>query len=228
MARDIAEVDLARAAGNGDAKAIEEIERRYVASLRPVLRGMRLDEARIDDVLQTVRSKLLMRTDEGTTRIEEYAGEGKLAALVRVVAVRTALDQLRGERRRPDKAGEVEHAADVLLGEAIEPELRIIRQRHNAAFKAAFQHAVAALTPKERGILRMHLVDRLAIDDIGALHNVHRSSAARWLVAIRKTLGETTRSQLQEELDLNDAEFESLYRAVDSQLDLSFSRILEE
>lgn len=226
---DPGEVWLACACGAGDAAALQLVERRYITGAIASLKSMRLDDAQLDDVLQAVRQKLLMVGDDGVTRLEEYAGQGRLAALVRVVAVRTALDLVRGEQRRPDQAAKHDRdPADALLSEGLSPELEVIRQRHTAAFKTAFQGAVAALSPKDRAVLRMHLIDRLSIDDIAALHSAHRSSAARWLKEIRAGLGKATRQTLRAELRLSTKELESLYRAVDSQLDLSFARILAD
>ena len=226
---DAGEAWLACACGAGDSTATDRVERRYIAGVVASLRPMQLGDAMRDDVIQAVRRKLLLPGPDGVTKLEEYAGQGRLAALVRVVAVRTALDQLRGEARRPDKAAdEPEGAVDALMGGGLSPELQVIRQHHTQAFKAAFQAAVADLSPRDRGVLRMHLLDRLSIDDIAALHSVHRSSAARWLKDIRAALGRATRMKLRAELKLSTKELESLYRVVDSQLDLSFARILNE
>ena len=224
---DAGEAWLACACGAGDATAADRVERRYIAGALASLRPMRLDKATLDDVVQMVRRKLLLPGPDGATRLEEYAGQGRLAAFVRVVAVRTALDYLRAEKRRPDQAAR-EDPADVLMADGLSPELEVIRRRHTQAFKSAFQAAVEGLSAKDRGVLRMHLIDRLNIDDIAALHGVHRSSAARWLKDIRAELGRGTRMKLRAELRLSTEELESLYRAIDSQLDLSFARILGE
>lgn len=226
---DAGEIWLACACSAGDATALEVVERRYIRGAIASLKPMHLGDAKLDDVLQAVREKLLMVGDAGTTRLEEYAGQGRLAALVRVVAVRAALDLVRSDQRRPDAAPR--HPADpteALLSEGLSPELQVIRDRHTAAFKTAFQAAVAELPPKNRAVLRMHLIDRLAIDDIAALHGAHRSSAARWLTETRAAIGKATRQRLRAELRLSTKELESLYRVVDSQLDLSFARILDE
>ena len=228
-ALDAGEVWLACACGAGEAAALQLVERRYIAGAVASLQPMHLGQAQRDDVLQAVRQRLLMPTDDGMTRLEGYAGQGRLAALVRVVAVRAALDLVRADRRRPDRvAKHPSDPADALLGEGLSPELQVIRDRHTAAFKAAFQAAVAELPAKNRAVLRLHLIDRLGIDDIAALHGAHRSSAARWLKETREALGKATRQRLRAQLKLSTKELESLYRAVDSQLDLSFARILEE
>jgi RNA polymerase sigma-70 factor (ECF subfamily) len=82
------------------------------------------------------------------------------------------------------------------------------------------------LPSTDRGILRLHLLERLNIDEIAALHDVHRATAARWLTRIRHHIGEHTREALRARLRLDASELDSLLRAVDSRLDLSLSRIL--
>ena len=221
---DAAELWLATACGAGDRAALELVEQRYIAPLRRGLAHMQLDDDALDDVLQAVRGKLLMPGPDGTTRLEQSAGTGRLANFVRVVAVRVAVDQLRGEARRPERT----RPADALMDVPLPPDLQLHKERYRSSFKTAFEAAVAELAPRKRGVLRMHLLDRLGIDDIAALHGVHRSSAARWLAEVRAELGRSVRRRLRAELKLAATDFESLWGALESQLDLSFPRLLSE
>ena len=70
-------------------------------------------------------------------------------------------------------------------------------------------------------MLRYHLIDRLNIDQIAAIHDVHRATAARWLVRIRAQLEERTREELRRALGVSGAELDSIIRLIQSQLDLS-------
>ena len=106
------------------------------------------------------------------------------------------------------------------------PELRVVEREHREHVKAAFHTAIESLSATDRGILRLHLLERLSIDEIAALHDVHRATAARWLVRIRQHIGEHTREDLRARLRLDAAELDSLLRAVDSRIDLSLSRVL--
>ncbi|MEM6993509.1 MAG: RNA polymerase subunit sigma-70 [Myxococcota bacterium] len=225
---DAEEIWLACACSVGDPVALRHVERRYIAPLAVALRPMKLGDARRDDVLQAVRRKLLVPDADGAAKLADYAGRGRLAALVRVVAVRTALDEIRVEARRVDRVAGEAPEVDALMEGALSPDLELIRARHRDAFKAAFQAAIADLSSKDRGVLRLHLRDRLNIDDIAALHDVHRSSAARWLKDIRAALGKATRARLRAQLSMSRDEMDSMFRALDSQLDLSFSRILAD
>jgi RNA polymerase sigma-70 factor (ECF subfamily) len=74
----------------------------------------------------------------------------------------------------------------------------------------------------------MHSLDGLNLDQIGAVHRVHRATVARWIAAARESLLERTRKGLEEKLQLQGSEFESLMGLVRSQLDLSIHSFLKK
>ncbi|MEM1013744.1 MAG: transcriptional regulator, partial [Planctomycetota bacterium] len=59
-------------------------------------------------------------------------------------------------------------------------------------------------------------------------HDVHRATAARWLVSARETLAKDTQRILRARLHVTQSEIESLHRLVRSDLDVSLCRILSE
>lgn len=218
------ELWLAVGCAQGLAVATAALDAEYLVGLDRALGAMKLDADRVGEVRQRVREKLLIPQD-GATKLEQYAGRGQLASLVQVVAVRTALDLIRAAGRAPDQP-DVGNAVEAMLDEHAGPELAAIKSQHAEAFKSAFASAVEALEPSDRGLLRLHVVDRLGIDAIAALHGVHRSTAARWLQAIRERLGTALRRRLRDRLGSANLDIDSVIRAVDSQVDLSFSRLL--
>jgi RNA polymerase sigma-70 factor (ECF subfamily) len=152
-----------------------------------------------------------------------YAGRGLLTSWVRVAATRAALDLLRAGGARPRTDVE----PDDLAPGRESPELEYLKERYRPQFKAAFQTALENLDGEQRTILRMHIVEGLNIDEIGVLFRVHRSTIARWIAAARVNILDEARRQLQRELGLDAAEFESLAGVVRSQLSLSLSKILK-
>jgi RNA polymerase sigma-70 factor (ECF subfamily) len=66
----------------------------------------------------------------------------------------------------------------------------------------------------------------LGIDQIAALHGVHRATAARRLERAREALLVATRKSLMSRLSIDSAEFESLMDLIRSRLDVSIQRIL--
>jgi RNA polymerase sigma-70 factor (ECF subfamily) len=104
---------------------------------------------------------------------------------------------------------------------AEDPALVAAKARYRDELAAAFREALAALTPKDRLLLRFQLVDGLSIDEIGNIHNVHRATAARWLVRIREELMERTHELLAARLSMDTEDVASIVRLVQSQLDVS-------
>src|SRR5688572_17925444 len=101
------EVFLACACATADGDAIAAFERRYFGVIAPALSRMSLARDEIRDVEQTLRVRLFVAEGDNVPRVVAYAGQGQLGALVRVAAVRAALNLLRD-------AGRIERNADGL------------------------------------------------------------------------------------------------------------------
>lgn len=213
---------LALACARGNGKALRELEARTFPGARAALSRMGLPADAIDEVLQSLREKLLVAQDGEPARILAAAAHGDLPGVIRVAAVRTALNLRRRDQRLDlgDAPLLDELAADD------DPELVALKEQHRAAFKAAIEDALAGLSARERTILRMHLVHGLSIDAIGGTYKVHRATAARWLTAIREKLDRETRRLLRERRGLTDPEVDSLARLVESRIQVSFQRVL--
>ena len=86
---------------------------------------------------------------------------------------------------------------------------------------------VAMFTPRERLILRQRYIDQLNLDEVGALHGVHRITVMRWLARIEKTLLREIRRSLMARLRLAESEVEHLVDDARSRLDLSLRGLLD-
>jgi RNA polymerase sigma-70 factor (ECF subfamily) len=142
-----------------------------------------------------------------------------LGGWLRVTATRAVLNWLKAQRREPlddDEAmlGSIEAPAEA-------PELQHLKERYRGEFSSAFRRAIHALEVRQRNMLRQHYIDDLSLEELGALYNVHRATAARWLGAARTALLEKTRDEISKALGLNRLEVDSLMRLVQSRLDLS-------
>ncbi|WAS97135.1 sigma factor-like helix-turn-helix DNA-binding protein [Nannocystis punicea] len=213
---------LVAACARGDAGALQRFEERYFRPAREALRKMRLDAAVIDDLLQRLRERLFVAPAGEHPRICALVGGGDLGALVRIAAVRLGLNAARDDRRSDDDP----EALFERLAIELDPETELIAAHARSALAKAFTDTLAALTARDRTLLRLHLVHGLSIDEIGATFRVHRSTAARWLAKIRSDLEEGTLKLLQERLDLSEGEAASLARLLQSRLEISFSRVL--
>jgi RNA polymerase sigma-70 factor (ECF subfamily) len=110
--------------------------------------------------------------------------------------------------------------------EALDPELEGLKRKYREEFKLAFHAALAKLTDRERNLLRYELVGNLSIDEIAKLYDVHRATLARWRAAAREKLFVETERSLRTALGIGATDFRSIVRWIDSELDVSLSRVL--
>lgn len=203
----------------GDAVALAAFDRRVLpqvsAALARVAPG---DDA--EEVRQSLRERLLVGQPP---KLAGYQGSGPLVAWLRAAAVRTALNLRRTEARQ---AAAEDEALVLESLSADDLELRHLQQRHAEDVRRALREAFAALSPRERTLLRLHVVDGLSLERIGAMYQAHKSTVSRWMAKAHETLWEVTRQQLAERLRLSAGELDSLLRLVRSQLDVSLASLL--
>ena len=210
-----ADLYLACACAHGDARAITALESAYFREIDHALSRLNAGPSLVDDVKQRVRQHLFIGQPPG---IANYSGSGQLRRWMRVIAVRT-LHRLRDKTRNEVPAEN--NLIEALPDGAADPELLHLKQHYREAFRAAFADSIAALSSEDRVLLRQHFVDGLNIDELAALHHVHRATAARWLAAARENVADKTRKLLLQKIKGQRADFDSILRLVQSQLDLS-------
>jgi RNA polymerase sigma-70 factor (ECF subfamily) len=203
--------------------AFEAFSRSYLQPLRHRLQRLGLDPQQLDDVEQTLRTRLFVADAESSPRILKYAGKGRLGGLVQVVATRIALDLLRKNRNEAvaDELTLLEVPAAIA-----NPDLIAIRRECRADFRQAFSEALAALSSRDRTVLRLRYLEDLQAEDIGKIFSVHRVTVSRWFSSIRNQLGQDIRRRLRARLSLTESQLSSLFRELDSELELSLERLL--
>ena len=215
-----ADLALARALAAGDAAALREFEARLVPEMKAALARMRLPAGAADEVVQAMRVEMLV--GEAPT-ILEYEGRGELAAWLRVSATRAALKLLRTTQRE-------DTLVEVMLEHWPSPGGAdgAIRSGYARELKAALGEALAAREVRQRNLLRQHVLDDLTIDELALLYRVHRATCARWLADARAELAKGTRKRMMGRLGAKAKaeEVDSLLRWIDSDIELSISRIL--
>jgi RNA polymerase sigma-70 factor, ECF subfamily len=213
---------LASACGHGDAAALRVFEEQLLA---PAQAAIDASETFVDEATQRVRTHLLVADPTGQPKIASYAGRGPLRAWVSVSAARVALMMVRSTRRAKEVAEP--DWTDVMSATPTDnPELDLLKRQHAAAFGVALSEAALELEPRLRSVLRMHFIDDLSIDEIGAIYAVHRATAARWIQRAREVLFHATRARLAARLQLSSAELDRITALVQSQLDVSLSQLL--
>lgn len=216
---------LATACAHGDEQAVALFVERFRGDVEAALARFADDRAFRSEVADEVFDKLLVATPGHPPRIAAYHGRGELGRWIRVTAVRTAVDRTRGRDRRESPAGE--RALVDGLQRHDDPELRYLEDRYRTEFRAAFEHAAASLSDRDRRLLREQVVYGLGVVKIASLHDTSKSTAARWITAARTRLVEAVHTYLQTELDVGPDELRSLMKLAATQMDISVARILE-
>ena len=215
----IEDLYLAQACVTGQRAAIEAFAQLCDPALAAALRQMGLSADSIDEISQDVRTKLLVGP---TPRIATYSGRASLKSWTRTVATRAAVDRMRKHVPTSNDDELLDRVADP----ARTPELDHFHATYRGEFKNAFEEALATLDVRERNLLRHHFVDGLTTEEIGALYSVHKTTAFRWLEAARIALSKRVRAGFQQRLKVLPGELDSILTLLQSQIDLSLSRVL--
>jgi RNA polymerase sigma-70 factor (ECF subfamily) len=201
----------------GDAEATRVLEAETLPQVVKAIGRIESDPEFVEEALQLLRDKLLVGP---RAKIADYAGRGPLVAWLSVSAARVALDLIRSRNAR-----KLQHAAlsDELSETDTSPLNDIVKSRYAESFQRALKAAISSLPSRERNLLRLQLVGRCSIDQLGRMYLVHPATAARWLEGARNRVFESVREQMKMEHHLTDGEFDSVARGVRSHLDLAIS-----
>jgi len=214
----VEELLLAEACLVHDPAALSELD----ALLESVVRSLRQRSAsEQDELCQQLRIRLLVPTHGAEAKLKLYAGRGSLRGFVRVVALNLA------NREHADRL-QASDGALAALPELSAWESSVVRLDQQVQFRVAFQRAVAALTVRQRSLLRLNLLEGLSIDELALLYGSHRSSAARWLSEAKQALEAETRRRVAEALKLEPEEVERLLTSAQQGFQLSLDRALRE
>lgn len=215
----LADLYLACACLEGDRAALETLERSVLSQVGSAVRKIDDSSDFATELTQLTRTRLLV--GDGKPRLREYAGKGSLVGWTKAVAVRLALN----EKRRTDR--ELPTDDDDLPEVPLpgEPTLELVRKKHQKDFEAALREGLAALTAEQRTMLKMSVLDRVGVDRLSTVFNVHRATVARRLERAREELLETTRAALAKRLKTTPSELESLLRALSSGVEVSLRRM---
>jgi RNA polymerase sigma-70 factor (ECF subfamily) len=224
----LAELCLVWACLTGDPAAHRALDRMIRAEAVRVIGELRRPAWLADEVHQELSGRLLLAPPGGEPRLATYAGQAVLGRWLGVAAMRTALNLTR--RARPEAPLDDGDGGNAAVAAAIlPPELAVVRDRYRAEVEAAIRAAFDALdSARDRNLLRLYYLERVGLDRLGQMFGVHGSTVSRWLTALRESVLDDVRARLGERLGMagNFADVDSLIRAVQSELDLTLSRIL--
>jgi RNA polymerase sigma-70 factor (ECF subfamily) len=214
---DPADIYLCCACAEAEPEAIRSFEDEGRSVAEAAIRRIDSSDDFVHETLQELWTRLLVGSD---AKVRSFSGRGPLKAWVRVTATRIALDRLRVKKR-----GQLRHVelSDELAGETTNIEVSLLKARYGEAFQQALRTAVAALSVQDRNVLRMHVVGRCSIDEIGCAYNVHRATAARWIERARARIHDEVRDELCVRHKLTQSEFHSLAGVLGAELSLTLS-----
>lgn len=207
--------------GHPAAQAIFETE--YMPRVRRALRQAGAPEPMITDIQQNLYRRLIERQDAGSSR-RGYTGTGSLTSWLCTCAIREAgLQHKRAQRELAlDQA-----AGEILRDLGKSPESAVLSGHLKQIFQAAFKEAVAALTSRERNLLRYHFLAELSIDQIGTLYHVHRATAARWLQRAQQRLVTKARELFIARANVSDESLPRIMELIQSQLSVNIGSVLK-
>lgn len=200
--------------------AIAAFERLVAPRVLASIRKLGANPAEADEHLQATRTRLFV--DDGGARLKTYRGLGSFDAFVTTVAVRAFLNS----HQKPAAAGGDDQLAQ--LPAAVDLERALARTGQQQHFANAFRQALAELTPRERSLLRLNLVDGISIDALAPMYAVSRATVARWLASARHALQSRTVAALSRHTQLAGADLDGLMASLESGFDLSLRRFVAE
>jgi RNA polymerase sigma-70 factor, ECF subfamily len=221
----VSDLYLACACARGDDRALKAFDVHFLPEVASFVAQIDRSPSFAVEVRQQLREKLFFHVEGEAPKIADFTGRGPLGGWLRVAAVRTALN-LRRSRKDHDDANDP--AGPALVPPTPDPELDYLKTRYGRELREALVTTLANLPADERNVLRMHYIDGLNIDEVGTAYRVHRSTVARWLSASREKILKETKRALGEKLHLDRGEVESMIGLVQSQLDVSIYRLLDE
>ncbi|HHH31070.1 MAG TPA: sigma-70 family RNA polymerase sigma factor [Polyangiaceae bacterium] len=219
---ELSDLRLAFDCARGEPEALARFREAMTPAVHAVAR--RFAGLQPDDLEQQIFEKLLVPRDE-PPQITKYAGRGKLAKWVQTVALRAS--QSRARRKQAQPVEDVGALADRVV-DFEDPELATLKGIYRAQFKEAFVEAFEGLSARQRTMLRMELIDGLTIDAMAKLYSVHGATISRWRTELRNTLLAETRRVFERRLNVSREEFQSILRLIDSRLEVSLPRLLED
>ena len=215
---------LASACANGDEEAFKRFSEIYDPVIERAAKRVEAQGVDADETRQLLVNHLLLPRGDRPPAIALYTGQGALHSYLKVAALHKALKLL--EKFKKDPVSDDLEDAFMVADSSDDPEIAVLKRTYKSEFKRAFQAAMADLSSEERNVLRYHYLKGLNTRQIAPLFGVDQSTIVRMLARIRGSLLASTRERLMADLGLGQSKFGSILNLVQSQLDMSISRVL--
>jgi RNA polymerase sigma-70 factor (ECF subfamily) len=215
-----ADLFLTTGCAAADREAQRAFDETYLARLDHLVGRPGIERHLLDEIRQKVRLKLLAGDEP---RIGSYGGRGALLSWVRVTAARVTVDVLAAAG---EGARDVRDVGDLLVSSDPSPELEMVKRRYRADFQAALDASLGALPARDRTLLRLHFIEGLNFEEIGAIYRVHRATVFRWMIALRQRVFSDICQRFALRLGASTSELRSLVGLLSDDLQASAKRML--
>ncbi|HEY0707154.1 MAG TPA: sigma-70 family RNA polymerase sigma factor [Polyangia bacterium] len=221
-----ADVYLACGCLLGDGKAIAAFEADIIAPLAEQL-ARRRDLRVADDIIQELRTRLLVPQANSQRRLSAYRGRGPLPRWVKVAAHRVAVDLFRAQRPESEQSILDYVATTQALTDEHDPEVDLLERHSRRAFESALADALSSMAARDATVLRLFYLEKLPLARIAARFGVSQRSIQNWIVRARKHARLQTRAGLAERFRLPGPTLEDLGAVAQFSVDLNLRQILD-
>jgi RNA polymerase sigma-70 factor, ECF subfamily len=213
------DIFLACACGRGVPTALQCFRERYFGVVGAAVRCFDASPQFADEIYQRLSEALFVSGPGSEAKIHRYKGQGPLAGFVRTsgrriaMRVSAALARFQGEE-----------ALIQQFSQASELDATLAKLECRDAINRALSVALRQLPRRERLILRMNLIEKISTTRIAAMYKVSQPTVSRWIQRTAKSIHETVKELVCEELDIDTRELDSLLSLVRSQIEITISQ----
>ncbi len=203
--------------------AFAAFEAQVMPAVERALRGIDRAPDFVSDAANAVRAKLLVSAPGKPVLLSRYLGHGPLASFAMVVAMREAVDR----KRRPHLEDTLSHVADALAAPGSSADSAVARREVAPHLRQALTDALAALTPRQRTLLKLQLIKGFSADRLAKLYGVHRATTTRWLTEARGAVFDHVTEALRRQLKAGPQTLARLHEDLAMAVDVTLSGVLE-
>jgi len=106
------------------------------------------------------------------------------------------------------------------------PEADVLKGFYRSGLQALLEEILAGLPARDKVLLRLHLIDRLNVDAIGAILRQHRATIARRLIRVRAEIFKQFQKRSKLRWGTSPSEVRSIVRMLEGEIEVSAARIL--
>ncbi|MBP9111718.1 MAG: sigma-70 family RNA polymerase sigma factor [Polyangiaceae bacterium] len=178
----------------------------------------------VEDLAQALLEHLVVGSETRGPKLADYAGKGSLAAWLRVVVTRSALNMATRRPKEDQRRTDDEALLDSAIGSGPE-DLRFLKNQYDAEIREVIPRALTQISFEARLLLRQRYLDKLSIADLSRLHKVHDATVKRQIARALNDLNSLVRLGIAERLKLSPSELDSVIRTVRSEFYVTLGRI---